>query len=136
MGIFVAGSVFSVYEGVHTLRPARESGGILVPFVVLGVSFLAEGTSWLRAVRQLRGEARGRAAAPSGSTSAPARTRASRPCFAEDSAALVGLLLAAAGVGLHHVTGNAAWDGCAAIAIGAAARLRRVRPRAATTPTS
>jgi len=58
VGIFVAGSVFSVYEGVHTLRHGSESGGVLVPFVVLGVSFLAEGTSWLRAVGQLRGEAR------------------------------------------------------------------------------
>ena len=117
VGIFVAGSVFSVYEGVHTLRHGSESGGVLVPFVVLGVSFLAEGTSWLRAVGQLRGEAR-----------VEQRTfrqhiRASKDpsvttVFAEDSAALVGLALAAAGVGLHHVTGNAAWDGWAAIAIG------------------
>ena len=58
VGIFVAGSVFSVYEGVHTLRSeGQESGGILVPYVVLGVSFVAEGISWRRALRQLRGEA-------------------------------------------------------------------------------
>ncbi len=38
--------------------------------------------------------------------------------LAEGSAALVGLVLAAIGIGLHHVTGDAKWDGYAAIAIG------------------
>ena len=89
VGIFVAGSVFSVYEGVHTLRHGSESGGILVPFVVLGVSFLAEGTSWLRAVGQLRGEAR------TEQRTFRQHIRASKDpsvttVFAEDSAALVG----------------------------------------------
>ena len=89
----------------------------MLPYVVLGVSFVAEGTSWLRAMQQMRREARGRA------THLPQHVRASKDptvktVLAEDSAALVGLVLAAAGVGLHHLTGNAAWDGWAAIAIG------------------
>ena len=37
----------------------------------------------------------------------------------EDSAALIGLLLAGAGVGLHQLTGSAFWDGAASLAIGA-----------------
>ena len=36
----------------------------------------------------------------------------------EDSAALIGLALAALGVGLHQLTGSATYDGAAAIAIG------------------
>jgi cation diffusion facilitator family transporter len=118
MSIFVAGAVFSVYEGVHTLLSGGESStGILLSYAVLGISFALEGTSWLRAVRQLRSEAR-----------AEGRTlgqhvRASKDpsvttVLAEDSAALVGLLLAGAGVGLHRLTGNAAWDGVAAVLIG------------------
>ncbi len=37
--------------------------------------------------------------------------------FFEDSAALIGLLLAFAGVGLHQVTGSALWDGLASLLI-------------------
>ena len=37
--------------------------------------------------------------------------------FFEDSAALVGLLLAFAGVGLHQLTGSALWDGLASLLI-------------------
>jgi divalent metal cation (Fe/Co/Zn/Cd) transporter len=36
----------------------------------------------------------------------------------EDSAAVIGLLLAAAGLGLTTLTGSAVWDGAASIAIG------------------
>jgi len=58
VGIFVAGAVFSIYEGVHTLLSGgAESGGILLPYVVLAVAFVAEGVSWLRALHQMRGEA-------------------------------------------------------------------------------
>lgn len=119
VGIFVAGSVFSIYEGVHTLLSdeQKESTGVLLAFGVLAVSFVAEGTSWLKALRQLRAEAR------VGQRSFAAHVRASKDpavktVLAEDSAALIGLVLAALGVGLHHVTGNAMWDGIAAIAIG------------------
>ena len=118
VGIFVAGAVFSIYEGVHTLLSGgAESGGILLPYAVLAVSFVAEGVSWLRALHQMRGEAAAQ------DRSLGAHVRASKDptvktVLAEDSAALVGILLAAAGVGLHHVTGDARWDGYAAIAIG------------------
>jgi divalent metal cation (Fe/Co/Zn/Cd) transporter len=36
----------------------------------------------------------------------------------EDSAALVGLLVAFAGIGLHQITGSEVWDGVASIVIG------------------
>jgi len=38
--------------------------------------------------------------------------------YFEDSAALIGLLLAAAGIGLAQLTGSLVWDGIASIAIG------------------
>lgn len=43
VGIFVAGSVFSIYEGVHTLVSGGESQGIIAPYVVLAVSFFRRG---------------------------------------------------------------------------------------------
>jgi cation diffusion facilitator family transporter len=118
VGIFVAGSVFSIYQGVHTLRTGgEESGGILVPYVVLGVSFVAEGISWLRALKQMRGEASDRGRSLRGHVGA-SKDPTVKTVLAEDSAALIGIVLAAVGVGLHHLTGNADWDGWAAIAIG------------------
>ena len=56
-GIFIAGAGFSVFEGLLTLR---HGGGhsFTVAYVVLGVAFVAEGTSLVRAYHQVRGEAR------------------------------------------------------------------------------
>jgi divalent metal cation (Fe/Co/Zn/Cd) transporter len=81
------------------------------------VSFLLEGASWLKAVRQVRGEARRwgttwrRYLAETSDTTVKAVTF-------EDSAALVGLVLAALGLFLEQVTGDPVWDGVAAILIG------------------
>jgi cation diffusion facilitator family transporter len=118
VGIFVSGAVFSVYEGVHGLLSGEsEAAGYLLSYAVLGVSFVAEGISWTKAVRQLRGEA-----AAAQRTMVQHVRLSSDPTvktvFSEDTAALVGLVLATAGVALHQLTGRAFWDAAAAIAIG------------------
>jgi cation diffusion facilitator family transporter len=118
VGIFVSGAVFSIYEGVHGLLSGEsEVAGYLLSYGVLFVSFLAEGTSWLKAVRQLRGEAgqAGRGLLEHVRLSSDPTVKT---VFSEDTAALVGLVLAAAGLALHQVTGQAFWDATAAIAIG------------------
>ncbi|MGZ4608932.1 MAG: cation diffusion facilitator family transporter [Actinomycetes bacterium] len=117
VGIFVAGAVFSIYEGVHTLlNPSSEQGGLL-PYVVLGVAFLAEGSSFLRALQQVRREAQ-EAARPLLRYLRESKDPTVKTVLAEDSAAVLGLLLAAVGIGLHRLTGQSWWDGAAAIAIG------------------
>jgi cation diffusion facilitator family transporter len=118
VGIFVSGAVFSIYEGVHGLLSGEsEVAGYLLSYAVLLVSFIAEGTSWLKAVRQLRGEAReaGRGLVEHVRLSSDPTVKT---VFSEDTAALIGLLLAALGLGLHQLTGQAYWDSGAAIAIG------------------
>jgi cation diffusion facilitator family transporter len=118
IGIFVSGAVFSIFEGVHGLLSGEsEVAGYLLSYAVLFISFLAEGTSWLTAVRQLRGEARaaGRGMIEHVRLSSDPTVKT---VFSEDTAALIGLLLAALGLGLHQLTGQAYWDAGAAIAIG------------------
>jgi cation diffusion facilitator family transporter len=118
VGIFVSGAVFSIYEGVHGLLAGEtETTGYLLSYLVLGISFLAEGASWLKAVRQLRGEARtaGRGLFEHVRLSSDPTVKT---VFSEDTAALVGLLLAAGGLLLHQLTDQAFWDAAAAIAIG------------------
>ncbi|GAA2860211.1 cation diffusion facilitator family transporter [Pseudonocardia halophobica] len=118
VSIFVSGGVFAIYEGVTTiLGESAEQTLAWVAYGVLGVSFLLEGTSWLQAVRQVRREAAAEETTffrwLRGTDDPTVKT-----VFFEDSAALIGLLLAFAGVGLHQLTGSGVWDGVASLLIG------------------
>jgi cation diffusion facilitator family transporter len=114
---FVAGAGFSITHGVNTIRSGEESGSFLVSYIVLAVSFVLEGISFLRTIRQIRGEAdRWRTTGRRFLRLTPDTTV--KAVFLEDSAALIGLLLAATGVGLTQVTGDEMWDGLSSIGIG------------------
>ncbi|RBY81638.1 cation transporter [Geodermatophilus sp. TF02-6] len=117
LATFALGAGFSVWQGVTTIIEGEEQGNPFVSYVVLAVSFVLEGASWLRAVRQVRGAARRWRVSPGRYLSATTDTTVKAVTF-EDSAALVGLVLAALGLFLEHVTGDPLWDGVAAIAIG------------------
>jgi cation diffusion facilitator family transporter len=114
---FVAGAGFSITQGVNTILGGERTGGFLVSYVVLAVSFAMESVSLFRAVRQVRGAARHWRVPPARFLRHTADT-AVKAVFLEDSAALIGLVLAALGVGLTQLTGDDAWDGVASIAIG------------------
>ena len=116
-GIFVAGGGFSVFEGLLALT-RRHNDDPLIAYATLAFAFAAEGTSLVRAFRQVRSEARLRHAQLLDHVeSSPDITV--KVALVEDSAAVVGLVLAALGVGLRQLTGSPAWDGGASIAIGA-----------------
>ena len=116
--IFLAGAVFSVGQGVLELVSSRKETSFGLVYGTLAFAFVAEGLSLIRAVRQTRADAR---TADKGwreyireSTEPAAKT-----VLAEDTVAVIGVLIAAVGVGLHQVTGSVAWDAGAAIAVGA-----------------
>jgi cation diffusion facilitator family transporter len=116
-GLFSAGAVVSVWHGLTELfaEPGRSS--YAVNYVVLGLAFVLEGTSFLQASRQVRGNAMRRGLHPLryvSRTSDPTL----RAVFFEDSAALLGLLLAGAGIGLHQLTGRHEFDAAGSIAVG------------------
>ncbi|MFC0527791.1 cation diffusion facilitator family transporter [Phytohabitans kaempferiae] len=114
---FVAGAGFSITHGVHTIRTGEHTGHYTASYVVLAVSFVIESVSLTRAVRQVRRSARGWRVTPARFLRVTPDTTV-KAVVLEDSAALVGLLLAAAGVGLSHATGDELWDGLASVAIG------------------
>ena len=114
---FVGGAGFSIYHGVTTIISGEHSGNYLVSYLVLGVSFLAEGASFLKARRQVRGESRRWRTTPRRFLRLTSDTTV-KAVFFEDSAALIGLLLAAGGIALAQLTGSEAWDGVASILIG------------------
>jgi cation diffusion facilitator family transporter len=117
-GIFIAGALFSVFEGILALTRPESGGDVLIAYVVLGLAGLAESTSFVRAFWQVRGEARrDRTSIGEHVRSSPDTTV--KTALFEDSVAIVGLVLAAAGIGLRQLTGSSVWDGAASIAIGA-----------------
>ena len=117
-GTLVLGAGFAVSQGIRTIMAgSQEQGHYTVAYVVLAISFVLEGTSLLRAVRQLRrGAAQYRVSVLRFLRRTPDTTV--KAVTAEDSAALVGLVLAALGLGLTQLTGSPIPDGVASILIG------------------
>ena len=105
IGVFVVGAVLAVYEGVRELLNPVPAESFVVAYVVLAVAFLLDLVSFLRARRQLRGEAQARARGlleQARMTSDPT----TRAVFAEDAAALTGNVIAATGIALHRAAGR------------------------------
>jgi len=117
VGIFVLGAGFSVYEGIHALMHPEPVEELLVAYIVLGISFLFEGSSWLKALLQLRREAGERRVGLFRHVFTTPDPTVKTVAF-EDTAAMIGIVLAAAGITLHATTGAGFWDGLASIAIG------------------
>jgi len=114
---FGVGAGFSIWQGVTTIRNGEEQGSPTISYIVLAVSFVLEGSSLLKAVRQVRSSAREHGVTPAQYLRHTTDTTVKAVTF-EDSAALIGLVLAALGLFLEQVTGDAVWDGIAAILIG------------------
>lgn len=116
--IFGMGALFAFLQGYEALvRGGEQEESPLVAYIVLGISIVLESISWTQAFHEVRGKAREHRL-----TMGRYLTHTDDPpsisVLLEDSAALVGLFLALAGVALHQVTGSAFWDGLASILIG------------------
>lgn len=114
---FVGGAVFSIYDGVHTLIAGEELGDPLISYIVLAVAFLLEGYSLRTGAKQVRREA-SRLRVPDTYYLRHTPDTAVKAVVMEDSAALIGLLLAAGGLLGGQLTGSGVWDGIASCLIG------------------
>ncbi|MBV9921829.1 MAG: cation diffusion facilitator family transporter [Pseudonocardia sp.] len=118
VSIFVAGALFPIYQGVHTLLGgAEQHQDVLVALIVLVVAAAIEGVSLTQAIRQVSAERR-----EEGLDLLTFVRRSDDPTVItvlyEDSAAITGLVIAFAGVGLTALTGSRVWDGVASLLIG------------------
>ncbi len=119
VAIFVSGAAFSVYEGLSTIIAGAEPSHMLwINYPVLAFAFVFEAVSLRQAIRQTHGEARKRRRSVRAVVREP-HDPTVRSVLLEDSAAVIGVLVAALGVGLHQLTGSAVWDGAASLVIGA-----------------
>jgi len=120
---FGVGAGFSVWQGVTTIIEREPEGSPTISYVILAVSFVLESSSLLKAVRQVRGAAAERNISARQYLRHTTDTTVKAVTF-EDSAALVGLVLAALGLFLEQITGDPLWDGVAADRAGAEGRDR------------
>lgn len=117
LGLFVAGAAVSIWHGVQELLSPEPASDFLIGYIVLAVAFVLEGISFMQSVRQARSEATHydrELLEHVLATSDPTL----RAVFAEDAAALIGLVLAGAGLGLHQITGSPTPDSIGSILVG------------------
>lgn len=113
--IFAVGSGISIYEGIHSMMDPHAIENPLINYIVLGLAMLFEGSAWFFALKefnQVRGK-RGYFEA--------VRKEKDPTTFVvlfEDSAAMLGLVVAFLGVLLTQITGILLFDGIASIIIG------------------
>ncbi len=113
--VFAIGSGVSIYEGVHRVLHPEPVTDPIVNYLVLALAFAFEGVAWWMAWRQFGRQRRGRGIAETVQTSKDPTTFV---VLFEDSAALLGLLVAAVGLALSQVLSMPVFDGIASIGIG------------------
>jgi len=113
--IFALGGGISVYEGIHHLLHPQPAKSPLINYIVLGLAIVFEGVAWLFALREFK-----RRKGKNGYIEAINQTKDPVVIVVlfEDSAAMLGLLVALIGITLTHVTGIVYFDGTASILIG------------------
>lgn len=113
--VFALGAGISVYEGVLRLREPQPVTNAMINYIVLGLALLFEGGAWFFALREFSHQ-KGKA------SYVQAVQRAKDPSIFvvlfEDSAAMLGLIVALAATFLGQLTGNLYFDGAASIIIG------------------
>ncbi|MBT8447904.1 MAG: cation transporter [Gammaproteobacteria bacterium] len=113
--IFAVGAGISIYEGVHRLSDPQPVTSPIINYIVLSLAIVFEGAAWLyawRAFARVRGEW--------GLVEAVQRGKdpSMFVVLFEDSAAMLGLLIALGALALGDITGNPVFDGLASILIG------------------
>jgi cation diffusion facilitator family transporter len=117
VGMFLAGATFAVGYGVYELSSGPNTGGYIAAYITLAFSAVAEGSSWARAIRQTRTEAR-ELHLPLLRYVRETRDPNVKMVLFEDTAAMVGIGIALAGILIDQLTGSSVFDPAASIAIG------------------
>jgi len=113
--VLALGAAASFYEGINHILHPEPMRNLLVNYLVLVASFGFEGASWWVGLKAFR--------ANKGSQGYLAAFRESKDpttftVLFEDTAALIGLLIAAAGISAAHVLNAPRLDGIASVGIG------------------
>jgi cation diffusion facilitator family transporter len=113
--LFFGGGVFSVYEGIHKIRHPEPVGDITISMIILGLSIALEGWSTYGNIKVMN--------ARRGKTGFFRYMRETKDSdlivvFGENSAAVLGLFLAALFIIISKVTNDGRWDAVGSLSIG------------------
>jgi len=113
--IFAVGAGVSIYEGVHRILHPATLENVSVIYIVLACAIVFEGAAWLFALKEFR-QQKGKW----GYIEAVQRGKDPSIFLVlfEDSAAMLGLVVAFIGVLLTQLTGILIFDGIASVVIG------------------
>ena len=113
--IFAVGAGISIHEGIHRLLNPAPLENFLVIYIVLSLAMVFEGAAWFFAFREFK-----RAKGKWGYIEAVQRGKDPSlfVVLFEDSAAMLGLMVALLATILTQLTGNLYLDGIASIVIG------------------
>lgn len=115
LAVFALGACASLYQGVQHIRSPVPITNPVVNYVVLGLAMVFESSSWAVALKQFRA-----AKGEIGYFEAVRRSKdpATFIVLAEDTGAILGILIALAGTVAAEVLDRPVFDGMASIAIG------------------
>ncbi|CAL9431988.1 cation diffusion facilitator family transporter [Streptomyces sp. enrichment culture] len=113
--LFSVGGMFALYEGYEKIKHPHEITAWYWPVGVLVFAIIAETFSFRTAIKESN-EVRGKSSWKEFVRTAKAPELP--VVLLEDLGALVGLILALAGVSLALITGNGVWDGIGTLCIG------------------
>ena len=113
--LFGVGGGMSFYEGISHLQHPSEFENAIWSYVVLGLALVFEGISWTIAYRELSHNQRGQSL---WQLFRESKNPSTFTVLIEDSAAILGLLVAALGIFLSQLTNKPLYDGAASMVIG------------------
>jgi cation diffusion facilitator family transporter len=113
--LFLGGGGFSIYEGVHKMQHPEPVGDIKLALIILGGAILLEGWATFGNVK-LMNQRRGKT--PFLRYMRETKDSDLIVVFGENSAAVLGLILAAAFIIISKVTDDGRWDAAGSLAIG------------------
>lgn len=115
MLLFSGGGMFSIYEGVHKLQVPEAVGDVTVGIIILGIAILLEGWATLGNIKVMN-EKRGDV--PFFKYLRETKDSDLVVVFGENSAAVLGLVLALGAILVAKVTNDGRWDAVGSLAIG------------------
>jgi cation diffusion facilitator family transporter len=113
--LFSGGGMFSIYEGVHKLRHPEIVGDVAIAIVILGIAILLESWATYGNVKLMNERRRG---TPFFRYLRQTKDSDLVVVFGENSAAVLGLILALAALLIAKQTGDGRWDAIGSLAIG------------------
>ncbi|HJN75445.1 MAG TPA: cation diffusion facilitator family transporter [Myxococcota bacterium] len=118
VGIFFLGCGVTVMHGIHSILHPETPEDLTAAFVILALSFVIEGATFLVALKAVQDQSR-----QAGLSMLEYIKDGPDPMgvavLIEDSAACIGIVIAAIALVIADITQNGVWDGVGSICIGA-----------------